>query len=111
MNTHNALSDTSATTATTVTEDHQRHKLGHRHKIAISIAYDLCVKYQIVVAIHFSEKGLGEYNLTKKSAFFKSDMNERNIYLINKDFRIGVVMLYVFILSSCCRHGHERTEP
>ena len=97
MNTHNALSDTSATTATTVTEDHQRHKLGHRHKIAISIAYDLCVKYQIVVAIHFSKEGHGEHNLTKESAFSKSDMNERNIYLINKDFRIGVVMLYAIL--------------
>ena len=84
--------------ATTVTEDHQRHKSGHRHKIAVSIAHDLCVKYQIVVAIHFDKK---------KSAFFKSDMNERYIYLINKHFIIGVVMLYVFILPSCCRHGHE----
>ena len=93
--------------ATRVTEDHQRHRLGHKQIIAISIAYDLCVKYQIVVVIHFSKEGLRKHNLTKKNAFFKSDMNERYIYLINKQFRIGVVMLYVFILPSCCRHGHE----
>ena len=67
MNTHPALSDATTTTATTVTEDHQRHRLGHKQIIAISIAYDLCVKYQIVVAIHLSKEGLGEHNLTKKN--------------------------------------------